>query len=126
MMMRQKARARKCLNHKRYVNTGSVGFTSRTGTRSYRSDRFGIAQQDPQLNDGETSHPSDGEEADPFDTDRGTQAKSRGNQPKPPVGFESLLGTLFVLIGETSPGQGRESSKDDERRVKQNQTRLCE
>lgn len=84
----------------------------------------GICKQDPELQERQAAYPCDGEQANPLHTDSGTKSETSRGQPEPPRGLESLGGPLFMLICEACPGECGNGSKDDERRVEEDQTGL--
>ena len=44
----------------------------------------GVAEKDPELEDGKRSNPCDGEESDPLDADSRTKTETSSRQPEPP------------------------------------------
>ena len=87
-------------------------------------DVLAVAEQDPELQGGERTHPRDGEETNPLDAHRRAEREPRHAQPEPPARREGRRGTQLVLIREARPAQSRQCSEDDQRRVEQNQPRL--
>ena len=88
------------------------------------ADVPGISKENPELESGERSDPSNSEKANPLDTDGSTQAETRGSQPEPPTGLECVSRTQLVLVGEASPRQGSQGREDDQGRVEQDETRV--
>lgn len=80
---------------------------------TYRSDSFGITKENPKLQNGNASDPSNGEQADPFYASSCTKANSRGSEPKPPRWLEGLLRAQFMLVLEARPRKCSECGEDD-------------
>lgn len=106
MTMRQKALAAMCLVHRR-CDTVKVrrALASAGGSTAYQRHVPVIAEEHPQLHQGQGPDPGDCEEADPFDADRDAQAKAGHDEPEPPGGLESLGRPLLMLIGEAGKGE---------------------
>ena len=96
------------------------------GRATYRCHSTSIAQQNPHLQNGQASYPSYSEEANPLHTYSSSKTDAGCRKPEPPTRVESSWWALFVLVREACPGECRESSEDDQRRVEEYQPRLCE
>lgn len=90
------------------------------------SDVLVVSEQNPQLNQSQSSDPGDGEETNPFDTSSNTQSETTHGQPEPPSGREGLGGANFMLVREAREGEGGESGSGDERRIEKDQSSLSE
>ena len=125
--MRQKTRAKKCLNQRRCTaNDTCVSPLSpdKQQGSTYRCDGLRVSEKHPQLDDGEAAHPRDSEESNPLDTQGGTQAQTRRDQPEPPGRAERMRRTQFLLVGETGERQRGESREEDQGGVQKDQTGL--
>ena len=83
-----------------------------------------IAQENPELECGQAADPGNGEEANPFDRNSGTETDTSGCQPEPPRRPERILRSKLILIDERSPAERRQRRENDERTVEQNQATL--
>ena len=72
---------------------------------AYHSNRPGVAEQNPELNQGQGTHPGNGEEANPFDADCYAQTEACHRKPEPPTQLECLLRPLLMLVRERVEGQ---------------------
>ena len=72
----------------------------------------------------ERPNPGHGEKTDPLDTESGAEGNTRCGQPEPPRALESCSGPQFLLVREAAEGQCSQGSKENERRVQENQARL--
>jgi hypothetical protein len=93
---------------------------------TYNRDILAVAEEDPQLQKSQRSDPGNGKQANPFDACGDAQAKARHGKPEPPAELESLVGSLFVLVGEAGEGHGSEGSGENQGRVQENQTSLSQ
>ncbi len=93
---------------------------------TYWCNGFCIPNENPELDNGQASNPSDCEQSNPFHAHRGAEPETRCNKPKPPAGIESFGGPLFMLIRKASPCQSSEGSESDQWRIEENQSGLGE
>ena len=68
--MRQKTRAKKCLNQRRYI----ISMIAIIARSTYRSDGSGVTKQHPELENGQGANPANGEQPNPFDAQGSSQA----------------------------------------------------
>lgn len=87
-------------------------------------DILGVADEDPELQCGDRANPRNGEESDPLDTRRRSQAHTGSSQPKPPSWGECLLWSKLVLVDEREPGETSQGGEDNQRSVQKDQARL--
>lgn len=94
------------------------------GASAYNGDVAAVAEENPELHQGQAAHPGNGEEPNPLDADSETQADAGEDEPEPPANGEGLLGTQLMLVSEGAEGEGGESRGGDEGRVEEDQAGL--
>lgn len=82
-----------------------------------------VAQELPQLKDGGDPDGRNGEEADPFDAQYGTQGETCQGEPDPPLLSEGAVG---VFDREALEEERCEGDKEDKGRVEENESGLCD
>ena len=66
-----------------------------------KCDGLGISEQNPQLDNSQTSNPGYREQADPFHADGSTKSEASGDEPEPPTGIKGFGRPLLMLICKT-------------------------
>jgi hypothetical protein len=95
-------------------------------------ERYGhskIAEQAPELDDGQDSHCRDGEEAGPLAADDCSKSETSEGEPRPPATAEwtdsaCTVTSDLVLVGEADPEEGRQSGEEDDGRVEEDEAGL--
>ena len=83
-----------------------------------------VAQEDPELDQGQRPNPSNREKTNPLDADSDPQTQSSHDKPKPPGCAEGLGRALLMLVCERCEGQGRKSGGNDQGRIEKDQSGL--
>lgn len=90
-----------------------------------------IAEQAPELDDGENSHCGDGEESGPLAADDCSECEASQSQPRPPATAEGSdsacpVASDLVLVGEPDPEEGRQGGEEDDGRVEEDEAGLSD
>ena len=80
---------------------------------TYGCNGLGVANQNPQLDNGQAPNPSDCEQAYPFHAHGGAKPKAGCNKPKPPNRIEGFGRALLMLICEAGPGQSSKCGENN-------------
>lgn len=94
------------------------------GCFTYNRDVLAVAEENPQLQKSQGSHPGNGEKANPFDAGGNAETKTSHGKPEPPAQLKRLFRSLLMLIGEAGEGHGSESCSSNQGGIQKNQTGL--
>lgn len=97
--------------------------------RKQRHRHAEVAQQRPELDDGQDANRGDREEADPFAADDCSESEAGQREPDPPATAEGAdsAGSIprdRVLVREADPEEDGEGGEEDEGRVEEDEARL--